>query len=411
MYCMLNEVSRFFVCLALATTSIFGNADVLRFGFTGPFDGPNAYLGEEVSRGIELGLKHVNQQRSLAYDVALVTMNDSYEPLLTADAITKLVENYDVRAMLASIGTPTAIATLPILERYSVPLIAPMSGAKALNNERNKNIVFNIRAGYEDEAFFLVERIVKNLELSADDIAILAQKDSYGESGVNSLMTAFLHFGIENPDQILQIRYPRNYPYAEHAAADILSSKHMPKVIFIAGTYEVSSQLIELLDDMEISPLYAAFSITGVGALAERTKHTDAIILMTQVTPPLTYTHLPLIQEFLSDNATYSPDNNVSELQFEGYIAARLMGVVLNKFHSDAIPTSKSLAASMKRLDSFDLEVGVGLSLNRNKQSLENAIWLRSIHSGNVEDLAPDQLHISEPNSVALANLEGHDYD
>ncbi|MFD1382706.1 ABC transporter substrate-binding protein [Rhodanobacter aciditrophus] len=409
---MIKRVSQLMALIAVwMTLPVLGHAEPMRVGFTGPFDGPNAYLGEEISRGIELGLMHINAHKSLNYDVTLVPMNDSYEPARTAEAITALVEEYDIKAMLGSVGTPTAVATLPLLKHYNVPLIAPLTGAKYLYSERAKGTIFNVRASYEDEVFLLVEKLVENLNIHSEDIAILAQKDAYGESGLNSLLNALKYHGIKHPEQALQIRYARNSPFAEHAAADILSHKKLPKIVFIIGTYEVASQLISILDEMDISPLYATLSAAGIGALADRTQHTKAMILFTQSTPPLSHNYLPLIKEFLTDSANFMPEDTPTNLKLEGYISARILGLILSEFHREHIPTSKSLSVSMNRVGSFDLGAGFKLALQSTDTPNHKTIWLRLISGGQVQDVSQNSELLYNNESADLANSEGHDYD
>lgn len=385
----------FFMLCAAFSLGGAGYADSLKIGFTGPFTGPNAFLGDSVAHGLRLGIQHTNAAKTLDYDVSFIALNDEYNPEKTTTTVNRLIHDFKVQALVGSIGTPTAIASLPILERYDIPLIAPITGADILRTERASRHIFSFRTTYQEESFYLVKTLICNLDITGDEIAILAQKDAYGDAGVQGLMAALNHYGVKNADNVLLIRYLRNHTSASHAAADIVSSFPTPKVVFLVSTSATSAQLIKNLDEVGISPLFAALSFSGLESLATFTQTTRATTLVSQVTPPLTETSLPLIKEFLEDYERYSQDASApTTLELDGYISARFFGYILSKYHPNTPPTSTEIITTLKNLDEFDLGLETMLSLSRkiNSDTLPPPkIWLSAVLDGEAVSVSNNQ--------------------
>lgn len=375
--------------ISAAMVPLSAQEDELRFGFTGPLTGPNAFLGKQMSRGIRLGFARLNDSNTLAYTVSIAALDDGYEPEQTAPLINELVSLYKVVGLLGSVGTPTAVTSLPLLKQYNIPLIAPLTGARILSSVHAKPYVFNLRANYEEEAFKLVQTLINDFHIKPKEVAILIQKDSFGEGALKGLIRALKHYGLKDANSILQIRYLRNHSAAENAAAQILASPHDPKVVFLIGTYSTSAALINLLDDVGVTPLYAAFSFVGLEPLVERVKGSNAAILASQITPPILASELPIVKEFLADHAQYGDQQLTTSLELEGYIAARLIEYTLQKYSPNTPPTSRQLMSYLESLTSFDLGLKNPLFFSKHAHQATHDIWLQTIYQDKVTPYLP----------------------
>lgn len=354
----------------------------LRFGFTGPLTGPNALTGTEVVRGIELGFNHINDSQKLNYSLSLIPLDDGYEPSQTPSQVTKLIQDYGVKAMIGSVGTPTNLASLGILSKYDIPLIAPSTGAQSLRIKRKSPFIFNTRASYTDEAYYLINILVNYFDIKPNEIAIFAQKDSYGDAGIASTMEALLTNGLRDPASILQIRHQRNNSEVSHSVADVLGVFPIPKAIILISTYETSANFIKLLEEYGISPLFAAFSFTGLEALQAQTIDSHSKIIITQSTPSLIGSTTPIIKQLKEDMARAGDTAPATTLQLEGYINALIVGKALLPLKE--LPTSKQIENSLKKLskDNYDIEEDSELSvLNPNKRH----IWAQYLNSGEIQ--------------------------
>ena len=67
-------------------------------------------------------------------------------------------------ALIGAVGTPTAMATIPITSARNVPFIGPFTGAEFLRDLELANVV-NIRASYGAEAEAWVKHLTEDLPL------------------------------------------------------------------------------------------------------------------------------------------------------------------------------------------------------------------------------------------------------
>lgn len=380
----------------LSTACVIGqtHADELRFGFTGPLSGPNAFLGNEAIRGLRLGFEHINNSGVLNYRVSLFPLDDQYEPSKTVPQVERLINNVGVKAVIGSVGTPTNLATLDTLAKHGIPLITPLSGANSLRADRTSPFIFNVRASYTDEVYFLINTLTKIYQIRPNEIAIFAQKDSYGDAGLSSAMQALSQAGLEDPTSILQIRHPRNNTEVDHAVADILGAYPIPKAIIMVSTYETTSNIIERLEQFEIHPLYATLSLSGLEAISLRAQKTVANIIVSKTVPPLNQMELPLVRQFFEDMSKAGDRSPPTSIQFESYINALVVGQALLSLPS--IPTSQDIESSLGQLadaNKYNQSESVLQFLNQNKQR----IWIQLIgqnfdqYNGATKTITPSQ--------------------
>ena len=63
----------------------------------------------------------------------------------------RLIEEYQVFALIGAVGTPTSAAAQPIASEAGVPYIAPFTGAEFLRDAESYPNVVNVRASYYQE--------------------------------------------------------------------------------------------------------------------------------------------------------------------------------------------------------------------------------------------------------------------
>ncbi|RNF51503.1 hypothetical protein EBI00_06270 [Marinomonas hwangdonensis] len=374
------------ICLILSLF-LFGKTAYsaeLRFGFTGPLTGPNTFMGTQTVRGIELGFKRINDSQTLNYSLSLIPLDDGYEPSRTPIQVSSLINDYGVKAMLGSIGTPTNLASLSVLSKYSIPLISPLTGAQSIRAERPSPFIFNTRASYTEEANYLVNILVNDLNIAPDEIAIFAQKDSYGDAGLASTIEALRKVGLKDSAAILQIRHQRNSGEVSHSVADVLGVFPIPKAIIMVSTYSTSANFIKQLESFGITPLFSAFSFTGLEALQAEIGDTKAKVFITQTTPSLNDPHSFVVKQLKEDMARFGDTAPPTTMQLEGYLNALIVGQALLPIKN--LPTSKEIEESLKHLakkshgSQKQNELAV---LNPNKRH----IWLQVIHNGELQEL------------------------
>ncbi len=116
----------------LAHSEKNGSTEIL-LGMSTALSGPAAELGKEMRRGVLAGLEYANRAGGVnGRALRLIAMDDGYEPSRTAPNMHKLLEEDRVLAIIGNVGTPTAIASLPLIREQRTLFFAPFSGAGGL---------------------------------------------------------------------------------------------------------------------------------------------------------------------------------------------------------------------------------------------------------------------------------------
>lgn len=362
----------------------------LRFGFTGPLTGPNERLGQQAVRGIQLGFQRINASNQLNYRLSLFPLDDGYEPERTVPQVIELINNIGVKAMIGSVGTPTNLASLGILSKHGIPLIAPLSGAQSLRADRSTPFIFNTRAGYAEEAHHLVNTLINNFDIKPNEIAIVAQKDSFGDSGLASTLKVLTNAGLKDPSSILQIRYLRNNSNVDNIVADILGVYPIPKAIVMASTYEITTNLIKQLEQFGIYPIYASFSFSGLKNLQADLSDTKASVIISQTTPPFSQTESMLVQQLKTDMERFGDTDHPTTIQFESYINTLIVGQALLALKE--VPTSNEIEDSLKKL-TVDNREYQGESALQFLNPKNRHIWVSLIRNNVIQELTITDIH------------------
>ena len=130
-------------------------------GQSASFSGPSGELGREFRQGAHQVFDEVNAQGGIhGRQVVMVYRDDRYEPALAQRNTERFIRDDKVFALFGYVGTPTVQASLPLINRYQVPLVAPLTGAQLIRKPQIP-LVFNIRASYHQEIEAIVRYLVR----------------------------------------------------------------------------------------------------------------------------------------------------------------------------------------------------------------------------------------------------------
>ena len=80
--------------------------------------GPTAELGLRMRDGVLLGLERANLEGGVqGRRLALRAYDDGYEPYRVAPNIQRLIDVDHALAIIGNVGTPTAVAALPLIKK------------------------------------------------------------------------------------------------------------------------------------------------------------------------------------------------------------------------------------------------------------------------------------------------------
>jgi branched-chain amino acid transport system substrate-binding protein len=98
-------------------------------GFYGSLTGDGASFGQSSQEGAVLAVEEVNQAGGLlgGRNIRLLIEDDQSRPEEASSAVTKLVTQDRVVAVLGEVASRRTLAAAPVAQRYRVPLITPAS--------------------------------------------------------------------------------------------------------------------------------------------------------------------------------------------------------------------------------------------------------------------------------------------
>jgi ABC-type branched-subunit amino acid transport system substrate-binding protein len=340
-------------------------------GMTNALTGPASALGIGMKTGAQVYFNKVNASGGVhGRKIKLISYDDGYEPKNTVDKTNTLIMTDKVFALFGYVGTPTASAIVPIVNKEKVPFFGPFTGAEFLRNPVNKYML-NVRAGYFDEA----EEQVRYLTAKGiKKIGILFQNDAYGLAVKGGAIKALGKRGMTLSGEG---RFERNTVDVDAGLASL--KKVNPEAVIMVGTYKAMAAFIKKAKAEGFNPVFLNVSFVGSAALVKELGGAGDGVLITQVMPSPADSSVPLVKQYRADMQK-AGHRELDYTDLEGYVDAMVFVELLIK--AGANPTRESFLAAAE-----------GLNLNKggmhftftqtNHQALEN-VYLTKISGSKV---------------------------
>ena len=163
---------------ALAQTQGVSKTEVL-IGTIQDLSGPIAAYGKSSRNGMQLMADEVNEQGGInGRKIKLITEDSGYDPKKGVLATQKLAQNDKIFAMVGVMGTPVAIAAMPILFEKNIPHISPITAARQMYEPLHK-LKYSFAATYYDQMRSVVQHMNK---IKADrKWCLIHQDDDFGQ--------------------------------------------------------------------------------------------------------------------------------------------------------------------------------------------------------------------------------------
>jgi branched-chain amino acid transport system substrate-binding protein len=308
------------------------------------FSGPASQLGERLKVGLEAYFKAVNAQGGVnGRQIKLVSRDDGYEPEKAKTAVKALIEEDKVFALVGSVGTPTGIASVPILTEARVPLIGMFTGAEALRQPFNRQ-VFHVRGSYYDET----ERIVQHLtSLGLKKIAVFYQNDAYGKAGLEGVERALTRRQLK---MVATGTVERNTVDVAKSIETILASQ--PDAIVQIGAYKACAAFIKQARATGFGGQFFNVSFVGSKALADELGDGGAGVVISQVVPFPYGGSIPVVREYhqIMGEAGHKEFDFSS---MEGFLIAKVFVEGLKRAGRN--PTRDGLIGGLESIRDWDL--------------------------------------------------------
>ncbi|MDN4985186.1 MULTISPECIES: ABC transporter substrate-binding protein [unclassified Bradyrhizobium] len=320
--------------------------DAILFGQAAALEGPSSALGQRLRYGIVAAFTEINAKGGIhGRKLQLISRDDGYDPDRSVAQTLRLIDDDKVFALIGAVGTPTAMATIPITSARDIPFIGPFSGAKFLRDLELANVV-NIRASYGAETETLIKHLVEDRHFTR--IGIFYQDDSFGRDGLTGVKNALARRGLE---LAAEGTFERNTRAVGAAWRTIKRAE--PEAIVMVGTYGPSAEFIKLAHRSGVYPTFANISFVGATALAKELGPDGEGVVVAQVVPFPWDRSIRLVADYQAAQSAFDPTLAPDFVSLEGYLSGRLAAAALEKTGPD--PTRAGLLRTINEVGRFDI--------------------------------------------------------
>lgn len=141
--------------------------------------GPIVAFSKQFKNGMEMRVEEINAQGGIhGRKLRLIVEDHGYDPRKAVLGAQKLVQRDRIFAMIGTIGTPTALASMPILFEKNVPHLFPLTAARQMYEPLHR-LKYSFAAPYYDQMRAGVKHIVK--QKGYQKVCTMYQDDDFGQ--------------------------------------------------------------------------------------------------------------------------------------------------------------------------------------------------------------------------------------
>lgn len=375
------------------------------FGSSLALQGHADFLGTQTLRGAMCYIKHVNENGGVhGRQIKIIAYDDSYDPPHCVWNTQRLIIEDRVFALFCYVGTPTTVKILPMVDSADIPILGMFTGANALREPFNRNVI-NVRASYYQETAAAVKHLVE--DLSIRKIAVFYQYDDYGFDGLTGTELALKEYGLA---PVASGSYIRGTLQVDEALNKIIISG--AEAVVMIGTSKPCAELIHKSIKREFQPLFYTPSFAGAKALAQHLGHEPgAVVIMSQVVPPPEGPEpkgpgaeiQPGKMEYVELMKRYYPDNDPNFVGFEGYINAKVMVEGLKRTGRNL--SRKRFIDAIESINDYTLGNDIIISLSPTDHQAMDRVFFTRLEKGKFVLIKADWTTIK--NAMKTLNITG----
>jgi branched-chain amino acid transport system substrate-binding protein len=250
---------------------------------------------------------------------------------------------------------------------------------------------FNYRAGYAEETAAIVHYLLTVRRIKADEIAVFAQNDGFGEAGFAGVTKALRKNGFDS-DRVVRVGYERNSLDIDAAVSGLLQRKDRIKAVVMVPTYRQAAALIKRVVDGGMNPIFTSVSFVNSNALAESLKEMGPKyargVIVSQVVP-FFGSGATGVMEYRERLKQYSPAEEPGFVSLEGYIAARVFCAGLEKVGPEL--TTEKLVDALEGIQGLDFGIGTKISFGPSEHQASHKVWAAALNAqGRFQNLELD---------------------
>jgi branched-chain amino acid transport system substrate-binding protein len=360
-------------------------AEEIVLGMSTALTGPASDLGTRMLDGVRAALDEIGKSGGIhGRTVRVIALDDGYEPERTGPNVRRLIDDHHVIALVGDVGTPTAVAALPIASATGTPFYGAVTGAGLLRKNPPDHNVVNYRASYAEETRAMIDGLVEKVGIPCAEIAFFTQRDAYGDAGFAGGLAAMKAHGLASEKAIVHGRYERNTVAVETAVAEMLLAEPRPRAVVMIGTYAPCAAFIKLARSNGLEALFLNVSFVGSHSLLRELGDRGEGVIITQVVPHFD-DELPIVAEYRAAFGALYPGQALGFASLEGYISTRILCRALARI--DGKPDRASVILALEGLGTFDIGLGEPLRLSADEHQACHRVWPTIVRGGTIVPL------------------------
>lgn len=279
-------------------------------------EGPNKDFGNSFRNGATAYFSKINETGGIkGRKIRLVTYNDSSDSGLILKNTEKLIDIDKVFALFGYTGINSTYSNIiPFIQKADIPFFACVSGSESLRMPPLKQ-VFNIRAGFNDEAAAMVERL---FEKELKRIAVIYEETETGSSAFESTRRIMEKKSVP---MLLSANISSDLKNIDEAVSAVVSAS--PDAVLMAASSKVSSEFVSRIKTKKIDSILIAFSFADGETVGKTLLNKSVGVVVNQVVPFPNYLKIPVVAEYNKLSEKYTPKTEPSFAGVEGFIAAK----------------------------------------------------------------------------------------
>lgn len=317
--------------------------DTIVVGTFMPLTGPAAAWGENA-KGLAAYFKYLNDQGGVhGRKIQLIIEDDQYQPSRTVAAVKKLVEQDNVFAIVAPVGTSTLTAVRDYLRRNGVPVVAYLNGATKFSNPVDP-LLFAGLMTYEREARILVKYAAESLHLRK--LGVFYQNDDFGRDGLTGAKRAAEEFGLETVAEV------------SYNPADVDVSAHVLKLkesgaegVLIWSTVKHAALLMGEAQKINYRPKWLGSSVIASTSLPELAGEAAEGAYFVGYSANIWDEDHPVVKEFLENYPRYEK-TPINSSNLTGWAAGRIFAEAVRRAGPNL--TREGLIRALETFDRFE---------------------------------------------------------
>lgn len=327
--------------------------DSIKLGNTMPYSGPASAYGQ-IGETIEKYFDKLNDEGGVnGREIDFITYDDAYSPPKTVEQVRRLVEQDEVAALFAILGTPTNSAIHRYVNAKGVPHLFLATGASKWGQPEEYPWTMGWQPNYPTEGAIYAKYILENVD--DPKIGILVQNDDYGKDYLHG----FLEGLGDKADELVvsEQSYEVADPTVDSQIVNLKSSG--ANVFFNITTPKFAAQAIKKAHEIGWEPMHFLNNVSqSVGAVMkpaglEASQGIISAIYQKEPGDPQ-WEDDPAMQEWHDFMDEYYPDGDKSSsFTAFGYNIAKTMEQVLRQAGDDL--SRENIMKQAANLDNVEL--------------------------------------------------------